>query len=228
MNPESFAKKYVKKAEEDELVMLARIRNPRDWKKYVENYGGDYLLALIISDEDKRERRKDQLMKTIQKHAIAEVNRRKVAELKADQKQRKLNRQALLTKYGELRKEGRIVVWSRRKAQNVFQDDGSFNHHCPGWYTDSNEQTRRCEEIHKISLIKEEPLQPVFQPFLTTVFDKKSSRAVLAEPKLGPRVGTGNLAPILSGIINGNEEWIVMRCGRCNTTDDLKITLKKE
>lgn len=36
MKPEPFAKKYVKKAEEDELLILAKIRNSKDWQKFVE------------------------------------------------------------------------------------------------------------------------------------------------------------------------------------------------
>lgn len=226
MKSESFVKKHVEKAEEDELQILARIRHSKDWQKYIDTYGADYLLALIIPAEDERELKKTELMRLFQKYALAEVNRRKTAELKEAEKRRKQNLQSRLKKYGELRKAGRIIVWSRRKAKIEFQDDGTFNHHCPGWFTNRREQTQRCQEIHKISLITEEELVHVTQPFLTDVTDK--GKRVLAFPKIGPRVGTGNLPPILTSIIGGDITMLVIRCGHCNTSDDLKISLKKE
>lgn len=228
MKPETFAKKHVKEAEEDELLLLAKLRHPRDWKNYVETYGSDYFLALLIPDEDERERRKDELMKLLQKQANTEFNYRRIKEMKEDEKRQKQNLQRRLEKYNELRKEDRIIVWSRRKARINFQNDGTFHHHCPGWYTDRSGQTRGCQEIHKISLVEEEELQPVTQPFLTTVLDKESSKHVLATPHIGPREGTGNMVPILDAIISGREEILVIRCGRCNTSDDLKITLRKK
>ena len=228
MKPEPFARKCVRKAEEDELVMLAKIRNSRDWQKFVNTCGADYLLALLIPNEDERERKKDELMKIFQKQATVEINRRKIAELKKDEKRRKQNLQRRLEKYDELRKENKIKIWSRRKAQINFQNDGSFHHHCPGWFTDRSGQTQRCQEIHKISLITEEELVSVTQPFLTTILDKQSGKHVLATPRLGPKIGTGSMMPILDAIMNDREEMLVIRCGGCNTTDDLKITLEKE
>lgn len=226
MKPESFVKKLVEKADEDELQMLAKIRHSKDWQNFTESCGSNYLLALLIHDEDERESRKDELMKLLQKVAIAEVNRRKTVELKEYRKRQKQALQNRLKKYGELRKTGRIIIWSRRKAKIELQDDGTFNHHCPSYFTNRAGQTQKCPEIHKFSLITEDEQIHINQPFLTDVTDK--GKRVLAFPKIGPKVGTGNFPSILTSIIRGDMTMLVVRCGRCNSTDDLKISLKKK
>ena len=238
MKPKAFAEKLVKEAEEDELRMLAKNRNPRDRQKFVETFGADYLLALLIPNQDERERRKDELMAIFQKQANIERDLRKRREIKEDEARRKATLKRGLEILNELK--SRIQIKSRYGAKTYITDDGNLVWECPGTFTDEREQTRKCDVILSMSMVQDElPKRRFFAS--TTKYQIEAGEGKTREPSIAKLKGKGaaeavttmsrgSNAPIIGDITMKGfvEELVVLRCPKCSIADDLKITLKEK
>lgn len=211
--------------DEDELRVHAKIYHPRALKIYLET---EALPMIVIANLGIQ---LEEAGKFIQQTARKIIAKRKTRELREDIARAKARLQRNLKLFEKLKPKIKIV--SRKRAMVTLHDDGSFTWRCPSFWTDDVGKDHKCQEALRISMVEEKTHQAGFlamtSNYIAEVGEGFPKR--IATRELGGRMEISGLAQpggetIIESLANGNEVFFVMRCLKCNTSDDLKFSIK--